>query len=94
VARYLPQMANFNMHIIHHPGKTNKADPLSQPLGVDQGEHDHNNMLVLPPELFMCLLMEQQSLENEVLEEQEKWSTQMKQWEETKKIHFEKHYHI
>jgi hypothetical protein len=65
-------MANFNMRIVHHPGKTNKADPLSRPPGVDQGEHNHDNMLVLPPKLFVRLLTEHQSLENEVLEEQKK----------------------
>jgi hypothetical protein len=29
VTRYLSCMADFNMRIIHHPGKTNKANPLS-----------------------------------------------------------------
>jgi Integrase zinc binding domain len=87
-------MADFNMRIMHRPGKTNKADPLSRPLGVNQGEHDHDNMLVLPPELFMHLLMEHQSLENEVLEEQKKQVALMKQWEGMEKIHYETHYHI
>jgi hypothetical protein len=87
-------MANFNIHIVHRPGKTNKADPLSRPPGVDQGEHDHNNVLVLPPELFVCLLTEHQSLENEVLEEQKKQINQMEQWKETEKICLETCYHI
>jgi Integrase zinc binding domain/RNase H-like domain found in reverse transcriptase len=94
VVCYLPRMANFNMRIVHRPGKTNKADPLSRPPGVDQGEHDHDNILVLPPKLFVRLLTEHQSLENEVLEEQKKQAALMKQWEETKKICFETHYHI
>jgi RNase H-like domain found in reverse transcriptase/Integrase zinc binding domain len=94
VVRYLPQMADFNMRIVHHPGKTNKADPLSRLPGVDQGEHNHDNVLVLPPELFICLLTEHQSLENEVLEEQKKQVTQMEQWKETERIRFETHYHI
>jgi Integrase zinc binding domain len=34
---------------------------------------------VLPPELFVCLLIEHQSLENEVLEEQKKQMAQMEQ---------------
>jgi Integrase zinc binding domain len=38
--------------------------------------------------------MEQQLLENEVLREQENQSMQMKQWEETEKIYFKKHYII
>jgi Integrase zinc binding domain len=61
---------------------------------VDQGEHDHDNVLVLLPELFIHLLTEHQSLKNEVLEEQKKQTVQMEQWEKTKKICFETHYHI
>jgi RNase H-like domain found in reverse transcriptase len=94
VARYIPHMMDFNMHIIHHPGKTNKANPLLQPPEVDQGEHDHDNVLVLPPVLFVRLLTEHQSLENEVLEEQKKQVAQMEQWKETQSICFETHYHI
>jgi hypothetical protein len=51
-------------------------------------------VLVLPPELFVRLLMEHQSLENKVLEEQKKQATQMEQWKETEKICFKTHYHI
>jgi hypothetical protein len=40
-------MAKFNMEIIHPPGKVNKADLLSRPLGCNQGEHDHNNITVV-----------------------------------------------
>jgi hypothetical protein len=87
-------MADFNMCIVHHPGKTNKANPLSRPPRADQEEHDHDNILVLPPELFVCLLTEHQSLENKVLEEQRRQATQMEQWKETEKIHFKTHHHI
>jgi RNase H-like domain found in reverse transcriptase len=86
VTRYIPCMADFNMRIVHCPGKTNKADPLSWPPGADQGEHNHNNVLVLPPELFVCLLTEHQSLENKVLEEQKKQATQMEQRKDMQKI--------
>jgi hypothetical protein len=94
VVRYLPYIADFNMHIVHHPGKTNKADLLLQPLGVDQGEHGHDNVLVLPPELFMHLLTEHQSLENKVMKEQRKQTTQMEQWQETEKIYLETQYYV
>jgi RNase H-like domain found in reverse transcriptase len=94
VVHYIPCMADFNMCIVHHLGKTNKADLLSWPPRVDQGEHDHDNVLVLPPELFVRLLTEHQLLENEVLEEQGKQATQMEQWKEMEKIRFKTHYHI
>jgi Integrase zinc binding domain len=42
----------------------------------------------------VCLLTEHQLLENKVLEEQKKQTTQMEQWKEMEKIHFETHYHI
>jgi hypothetical protein len=87
-------MADFNMHIVYHPRKTNKADLLSQPLGVDQREHNHDNMLVLPPKLFVYLLTEHQSLKNKVLEEQKKQTAQIEQWQETEKICLKTHYHI
>jgi Integrase zinc binding domain len=61
---------------------------------VDQREHNHDNILVLPPELFIHLLTKHQSLKNKVLEEQKKQVAQMKQWEETEKICFKTHYHI
>jgi hypothetical protein len=61
---------------------------------VDQREHDHNNILVLPPELFVHLLTKHQLLENEVLEEQKKQAAQMEQLKETEKIHFETHHHL
>jgi Integrase zinc binding domain len=93
VACYIPHMADFNMHIVHRPGKTNKANPLSRPPGVDQGEHNHDNVLVLPLELFIRLLMEHQSLENEVLEEQKRQASQMEQWKATEGVRFETHYH-
>jgi RNase H-like domain found in reverse transcriptase/Integrase zinc binding domain len=73
VARYLPRMAEFDMTIIHRPGKTNKADPLSRPPGCDQGDHDHDNVVVLPPEMFVRLLTEHQLLQKEVEEAQEKY---------------------
>jgi Integrase zinc binding domain len=51
-------------------------------------------MLVLPPELFVRLLTVHQSLEDEVLKEQKKQATQMRQWQDTEKICFKTHYHI
>ena len=64
-------MAEFDMMIVHRPGKTNKADPLLRPLGCDQGDHDHDNMVVLSPKMFVRLLTEHQSLQREVEEAQE-----------------------
>jgi RNase H-like domain found in reverse transcriptase len=72
VAHYLPRMAEFNMTIIHRSRKTNKADPLSRPPGCDQGDHDHDDMVVLPPKMFVRLLTEHQSLQRKVKEAQDR----------------------
>ena len=51
------------MMIIYRLRKTNKADPLSRPPGCNQGDHDHDDVVVLPPEMFVRLLTEYQSLQ-------------------------------
>jgi hypothetical protein len=79
-------MAAYNMRIVHRLGKTNKADSLSQRPGCDQGENDHEDVLVLPPELFVCLFMEEQSLEQKVERAQEKHQQQLEEWTRTKGV--------
>jgi hypothetical protein len=56
-------MAEFDMMITHRPRKTNKADLLSRPPGCNQGDHNHDDVVVLPPEMFVRLLTEHQSLQ-------------------------------
>jgi hypothetical protein len=54
VARYLPVLAEYNMIIKHRPGSANKvADALSRPPGTDEGSQDNQNVVVLPPHLFV-----------------------------------------
>src|ERR1700744_5143862 len=52
VARYLPQLADYNFTLHHIPGSTNKADPLSRRPDYDNGADDNADILVLPPHLF------------------------------------------
>jgi RNase H-like domain found in reverse transcriptase/Integrase zinc binding domain/Chromo (CHRromatin Organisation MOdifier) domain len=70
VARYLPKLGEFNLQIIHKPGKTNKADLLSQWPNFDQGKNDNEEVLVLPPELFINAVQVHQTLEELVLNSQ------------------------
>ena len=63
VARYIPQLADYNFILKHIPGTSNKADPLSRRPDYDDGSRDNANVTVLPPTLFSssttlaCLFM-------------------------------------
>ena len=52
VARYIPQMAKYNLVLRHKPGTSNRADYLSRPLGVDCSMKNNKNVTVLPDQLF------------------------------------------
>src|ERR1700749_790255 len=66
-ARYLTTMADYNVQLIHKPGKTNRADRLSRPPGTDQGQFDNEKVVVLPPALFVNAA-DTTTLEDEVVE--------------------------
>jgi hypothetical protein len=53
VACYLPQLANYNFTLTHQPGNINKADALSRRPDHHTGDNDNDNVLVLPPSLFV-----------------------------------------
>jgi hypothetical protein len=54
VARYIPQLADYNFTLVHFPGTANKADTLSRWPDYPQGMEDNNNVTVLPAHLFAC----------------------------------------
>jgi hypothetical protein len=56
------------------------VDPLSRQPGCDQGENDHKDVLILPPELFVHLFTEEQLLEQEVECAQERHQPQLEEW--------------
>jgi hypothetical protein len=53
VARYLPQLADYNFQLVHFPGTANKADALSRRPDYDKGLEDNGDVTVLPPYLFI-----------------------------------------
>ena len=55
---------------MHRPGKTNKADTLSQRPDYDQGESDNKDTIMLPPHLFVNVVRFHQELETLVRERQ------------------------
>jgi len=53
LARWHADLQEYDYEIQHVPGKTNiPADILSQLPGVDQGQDDNQNVIVIPPEKF------------------------------------------
>ena len=63
------EMEEFNFRLIHKPGRTNKADALSRNPGFDTEEHDNEDVVVLPEQLFVraaeALDMEQRVAEDQ-----------------------------
>jgi RNase H-like domain found in reverse transcriptase/Integrase zinc binding domain len=83
VARYLPKLGEFNLQIVHKPGKMNKADLLSRRPDFDQGKNDNEKVLVLPSELFLNAVEVHQTLEDLVFESQWGKEEELKHlWEE------------
>jgi hypothetical protein len=52
VARYIPQLTDYNFTLVHFPGTANKSDALSRCPDYPQGAEDNDNVTVLPPHLF------------------------------------------
>jgi hypothetical protein len=52
VARYIPQLADYNFTLVHFPGTANKSDALSRHPDYPQGLEDNEDITVLPPHLF------------------------------------------
>jgi hypothetical protein len=67
MARYIPHMGDYNLQLVHKSEVTNKADLLSRHPNFDQGKADNEEVLVLPPHLFVNAIEEQEMLEELVL---------------------------
>ena len=56
VARQVLQLSEYDIKLRHILGKTNgRADALSRLPQYNQGDHNNENVTVLPDELFVCL---------------------------------------
>jgi hypothetical protein len=71
MARYIPCMGDYNLQLIHKPGIMNKADLLSRHPDFDQSKADNEEVLVLPPHLFVNAIEEEESLERLILSAQQ-----------------------
>ena len=53
VAQYLGELADYNFVLVHKPETSNHVDHLLQHLDYDIGSADNENIMVLPPHLFI-----------------------------------------
>jgi RNase H-like domain found in reverse transcriptase/Integrase zinc binding domain/Chromo (CHRromatin Organisation MOdifier) domain len=89
VARYIPQLAEYNYKLIHKPGALNKADHLSRRPDYNQGKDDNEDVTVLPDEVF-AYAISLSSLEDRVFQAQEHNEGTLRAWQ---KLHPRIHEH-
>jgi hypothetical protein len=76
VARYLGELANYHITLVHKPGASNCTDAFSQQPDYDTGANDNENVTVLPTRLF-ANAMELLSIEEQVFEAQKEHKEQI-----------------
>jgi hypothetical protein len=56
-ARWATELSEYNIQLFHKPGKSmGKADILSRMTGLERGENDNENIVLLKPEMFLASL--------------------------------------
>src|SRR5215469_6394837 len=56
-ARWATELGEYDIHLIYKPGKSmGKADVLSRMSGLETGENDNANQILLKPEVFLSAL--------------------------------------
>ena len=91
VARWFATLQDYNLLIKHVPGKLHAApDMLSHPPGTDKGESDNLDVTLLPPKMFVRLMLEEDlkivELEKSIIEAQCKHSTLINHWRNSKQV--------
>ena len=53
-ARWVTELSEYVIQLYHKPGKTmGKANALSRMTGLEKGENDNENIILLKPEIFI-----------------------------------------
>ena len=88
VARWFAEIQDYNLVIKHVPRKIHTApDMLSRPPGVDQGQQDNMDIVLLPPSLFiMAAAVQDDMLKAKVKEAQQKQTAEMELWCDTHRV--------
>ena len=89
VARWFAEIQDYNLTIKHVPGKIHTTpDMLSRPPGANQGKQDNENIILLPPSLFIETAKAQDNmLKAKVKEVQQKQKKEMELWCNTHGVH-------
>ena len=93
VARWFMELQDYNLIIKHVPGKIHAAaDMLSRPPGVDQGEDDNTDVILLPDRIFIRLAEEPDpawtSIKQQIQQEQERQKELMEDWQQQYQLEF------
>src|SRR5580692_960740 len=82
IARWFSDLQDFNLIFKHVPGKIHAApNMLSQPLGVDKGEHDNEAVTLIPEALFVkTAIATPSAIQSQVLVAQEDARKEMEEW--------------
>ena len=91
VARWFAMLQDYNLLIKHVPGKLHAApDMLSHPPGTDKEESDNLDVMLLPPKMFIHLMLEEDleiiDLEKSIIKTQCKHSALVNHWQNSKQV--------
>ena len=88
VARYFIEIQDYNLVIKHVPRKIHTApDMLSRPPRVDQGKQDNNDIILLPPSMFIAMAnVQDDMLKEKVKGMQQKQKAEMESWCDTQGV--------
>ena len=88
VVRWFVEIQDYNLIIKHVPGKIHTApDMLSRPPGADWGKQDNNDIILLPPLMFITMANAQDDmLKEKVKEMQWKHRAEMELWCDTQGV--------
>ena len=89
VAQWFAEIQDYNLTIKYMPGKIHTApNMLLWPPGVDQGKQDNENIILLPPSLFIATAKVQDDmLKTKVKEVQQRQKEEMELWCDTQGVH-------
>ena len=88
VARWFTELQDYNLVIKHILEKIHMApDMLSRPPGADQGKQDNTDIILLPPSMFVAIMIAQDDmLKAKVKEAQWKQTAKMELWCDTQGV--------
>ena len=82
LARYILTLGDYNIHLLHKPGASNRADALSRHPDHDTGTHDNDRVLALLDGLFLNAITTT-DLDDSIIAAQATHAPLLSQWANT-----------